>query len=173
MRYFTGTHQIFNTDRCVRERCRVTRDDYNDRVYFLKTEFLCHQQQNTRTYFNMVTAEKYIDGNLVRSFTWVQEVDDDELMEWLKVPTILEEKRKQREQKASTRKPRYTPEEIKERKRQRAREYYLKHREELNERRKEYYYEHKDEKKAYSEQYYQEHKEGWYDKYIKNKPKNN
>ena len=172
MRFLTGTHQIYNTDRCIKERRRVTRDDYNDRIYFLKTEYLCHQVHNTRTYFNIVTAEKYIDDKQVCSFTWVQTVDEDELIEWLKTPTLLEEKRQQKEKKTPTRKPKYTPEELRERKRQRQKEYYLKHREELNDRRKQYYYDHKDEKKAYREKYYQEHKDGWYEKYIK-KNKNN
>lgn len=182
MRFLTGTHQIYNTDRCVKERRRVTRDDYNDRIYFLKTEYLCHQVHNTRTYFNMVTAEKYIDDKQVCSFTWVQTVDEDELIEWMNIPTLLEEKKKQKESSKDennkkestprpTRKPKLTPEELRERRKQRSREYYLKHRDELNDRRKQYYQDHKEEKKAYREQYYQEHKDEWYEKYIKKNKK--
>lgn len=168
MRFLTGTHEIYNTDRCIKERRRVTRDDFPPRVYFLKTEYLCHQKQNTRTYFNIVTAEKYIDDKQVCSFTWVQTVDEDELLEWLKTPTLLEEKKLQQDpQKKRTRQSKLTPEELRERKKQRSKEYYLKHKEELNEKRKEYYQEHKQEKKEYRKEYYQQHKDEWYEKYIK------
>ena len=167
MRFLTGTHEIYNTDRCIRERRRVTRDDFPPRVYFLKTEYLCHQKQNTRTYFNIVTAEKYIDDVQVCSFTWVQTVDEDELLEWLKTPTLLEEKKLQQNPQKRTRQSKLTPEELRERKKQRSKEYYLKHKEELNEKRKEYYQEHKQEKKEYRKEYYQQHKDEWYEKYIK------
>ena len=129
MKQAIGNH-IYNTDRCIvhRHSLKVTEDVLTPRVKFRKEEVLCHQKQDSKGYFNWVKAYKYIDGVQVAFFQWIQEVDDDEIKDFLqreltvREPTEADSKR--------------------ERKKLFHRKYYLEHKEELIEKRKQYYRQH-------------------------------
>ena len=160
MKLTVGPH-IFNTDNCVRHRgcTRVTVDQVTPRVYVRKEETLCHQKQNNQVFFNWVTATKYIDDNPVKTYSWIQDLEPDELEEFLK----MEQDKKKKE---------LDPEEqerIRQLKNQKSREYYHKHREEMLQRVKDYQSKNRLQQNAYSRQYYQEHKDTWNDKYVKPK----
>lgn len=170
-------NKIFNTDSCQKHRrhTRITREELTPRVFFIKTELLCTQKHDTSCYFNWVTVDKYIDDIKVKSYSWIQDVDPDELKEFLSID--LKPPRDNRLHKSyyksvydSHLKP--SPEELHERKKKQSRDYYHTHKEELLKKKKEHYITHKDEHLQKSKQYYQEHKDTWkikynYKKYIK------
>lgn len=163
-------NKIYNTDQCVKHRdcIKVTDEALTPRVTFRKVEVLCHQRHNTECFFNWVTVYKFIDGNQVTSYTWIQDVDEEELREF---DRLKEELASRPKPKRTRRKPEptITPDERHELKKQRNREYYYKHREEQLARKKEYYWQNKQQQNDYSKQYYQEHKDTWNDKYRKTK----
>lgn len=130
MKFNTGT-RIFNTDRCTvhKNTVKVTEDILNPRVTLHKEEVLCSQKQDSKGYFNWVKVVKYIDGIPVKNYSWIQDVDEEELKEFI-------------ERELHPRDP--TPEDSKaERRRLLHRKYYLEHKEKLLEQRKQYYKEHK------------------------------
>lgn len=165
-------NHIFNTDNCVKHRdcIKVTIEQVTPRVYVKKEELLCHQRQNTELYFNWVTVTKYIDGNPVSTYSWIQDVDEDELQAFQKIKETCPTYRRTRPDN----KPRLTPEERLEHKRQSGREYYYKNRERLLQYKKDYAKRQKEDtntapdptpeeldelKKQKNREYYQKHKE--------------
>lgn len=179
-------NHIFNTDNCVKHRdcIKVTIEQVTPRVYVKKEELLCHQRQNTELYFNWVTVTKYIDGNPVSTYSWIQDVDEDELQAFRKIKETCPTYRRTRPDN----KPRLTPEERLEHKRQSGREYYYKNRERLLQYKKDYAKRQKEDsaptpeelkelKKQKDREYYQKHKEELLERrreyYQKNKTHSN
>ncbi len=117
---------VYNTDNCTvhRHSLKVTEDRPHPRVLYRKEEVLCNQRQNASHYFNWVKVYKYIDGNPVKSYEWLQTVDPDELQEFLTIEQSI---------------PETPPTEEEEKRRYYKRKYYLEHRQELIDKRKEYY----------------------------------
>ena len=56
---------------------RITEEQLSQRVLLKKTEQVCHKK-NAHTLYNMVLVEKYIDNQLVNSYSWDQSLDEDE-----------------------------------------------------------------------------------------------
>lgn len=163
MKLSVGAH-VFNTNQCVRHRdcIKVTVDRLSPRVYCKREEVLCHQRHNAEVFFNWVTVSKYIDDTLVLSYSWLQEVDEEDLQSFREI--------KESAPPPPPRKPELTPEEKElkhELKKKKNREYYYAHREEQLAKKKEYYRQNKQQQNDYSKQYYQEHKDTWNDKYVK------
>lgn len=137
---------------------RTTREELNPRVYLLKKELPYHVRFNKNFWFSQVTVEKYIDDNLVKTYSWLQSVTPEEKEEFLKInnppipkeepePTPAEKDRKEymkkyyKENKEKL-KARYSSPEYKEKKRK----YREEHKEEYNARSRAYYYRHREEK---------------------------
>ena len=125
MKLSSGT-LVYNTDNCTvhRHSLKVTEDRPHPRVLYRKEEVLCNQRQNSTHYFNWVKVYKYIDGIQVKFYEWIQEVDQDEIQEFLNIEQSI---------------PTTPPTEEQERRKYYKRKYYLEHRQELLDRRKEYY----------------------------------
>lgn len=120
-------------------RVRQTKEPINDRAYLMRTEQLYHRN-HTSQYVIVVLIEKFIDGKKVNAWSWSQEADISEVLEFpsptRKQKELLreEERMKQMEYTSSL-----TPEQIKQmreeekkaRKRLTAKLYYQKHRERI------------------------------------------
>ena len=151
---------------------RTTREEINPRVHLIKTEQIYHKY-HTSSYANVIKVDKYIDNNLVNSYSWIQPITLNEIKEFKPHrKTIISEEKKAQNRKYYQRKkaglvtprPRLTEEEKQKRyeeKKQKAREnykiYYQKNKDKINARKKEYYQQHKEKMNSYSKQYYQDH----------------
>lgn len=136
---------------------RTTREELNPRVYLLKKELPYHVRFNKNFWFSQVTVEKYIDDNLVKTYSWLQSVTPEEKEEFLKINntpmkeepelTPAEKNRKDYykkyyEEHKEELKARYSSPEYKEKKKK----YREEHKEEYNARSRAYYYRHREEK---------------------------
>lgn len=76
---------VFNTNTCIKHKdsTKTTTDQINQRVYVVKEEVLYHQKHNHNNFFNFVTVTKFIDDKPVSSYSWIQEVDNEELKSFL------------------------------------------------------------------------------------------
>ena len=145
MKLSIGT-RIYNTNQCIKHKdaLKVTIDQPTPRVTFRKEELLCHQRHDTTSYFNWVTVYKYIDDSCVFTYSWIQDIEDDELKEFLE----LEELARQRKNLPPPPKDE-TPQ---ERKKRLCREYYYQNKEKLKSKKHEWYQNHKEEiKKQYQD----------------------
>lgn len=168
----------------VSGRVRVTEESPHPRVKLIKEERL-HHKKNTSLYLVYVLVTKYIDGNQVNQWSWMEELPREEVSSF------------PGPQKPSTyRSYLDMPEEYQERKRAYAREqrrkYREAHRDEINRRNKEYMRrrregevtprtplteeERKEKNREKARRYYQQHKEELQQKkrenYYKNKERN-
>lgn len=134
---------------------RTTREDLNPRVYLIRKELPYHLKYNKDFWFTQVIVEKYIDENLVKTYSWLQSVTPEEKEEFLKINnpprkkelTPAESKRKEYlknyyEEHKEKYRTRYSSPEYQEKKKK----YREEHKEEYNERAKQYYYRHREEK---------------------------
>lgn len=126
---------------------RTTEEHPSPRVLLKKTEQVCHMK-NAHSVFNLILVEKYIDDQLVNSYSWTQSIDEDEYNEFL---IQAEENKKNYKPKRIKR----TPDEKAEKRKQYYKEYYILHKAS----RKEYYKENDDKLKEYRKQYYKENRE--------------
>lgn len=134
----------------IKHMFRITEEQLSERVLLKKTEQVC-RKKNAHTLYNMVLVEKYIDNQLVNSYSWNQSLDEDEYNEFL---ILAEENKKNYKPKRQRRPPGYDREKSDDRKEYR-RQYYLLHKEEI----KKYNEKRKDELKEYKKQYYKENRE--------------
>lgn len=130
---------------------RTTTEQLTPRVTLVKTELPYHPRYKKDFWFSHVTVQKYIDNNLVKTYSWLQSITQEEKEEFLKInnkkksPTTLSKKR-----------------------REYMKEYYQQHKDkckeycntpEYKEKKKKYREEHKEEYRENSRQYYQLHRE--------------
>lgn len=153
-------------------RVKTSTEVLTPRVTLKKTEQLYHRKHSS-SYITVVLVEKYIDDTPVNSWSWIQEADIDDVLEFPSQKSTQHKKRYQdrkeyykeyyqshRDPNAPTRKSYkdLTPEEKKALNREKARRYYQLHREEIIEKHKLYNLEHKDKKKQTNKNYYNNHK---------------
>lgn len=152
-------------------RMEVTDPTGNPRITIRKTTTLCHKPRG-HTYCLAVKLEKVIDGETARSYGWIEELTKTETEEFIH----LVKENKKGSPYSFVKKgpyPHLTPEEIRERKRIRALEYYHKNKEKIREKKRENHREaekrryekmtpeQKEEMLQKKRKYYQEHKEKW------------
>jgi len=156
-------------------RQRMSIDTLNERVYLKKTEQLYHKKYSS-SYVTVVLVEKFIDDKLTSSWSWIQPLTDEELLDFPLPPSVHKEynKKRYRDRKeyykqyyqqhkdpnTPTRKKwsELTPEEIKERKREQSKLYYQLHRDEVLEKKRQYNQTHKDIISKANKKYYNNHK---------------
>ena len=135
---------ICNTDTCAkcRKYMRTTREQPHPRVTLVKKELPCYPRYNPDFWFNYVTVEKYIDDVLVKTYHWIQSINDTEREEFTGTPSPPREKPDRKEYMhqyyIQHKDKRKESEERREELREKARQWYLKHREEKIQKVKEY-----------------------------------
>lgn len=148
---------------------RTTTEQLTPRVTLIRKELPYHLKYNKDFWFTQVIVEKYIDGNLVKTYSWLQSVTPEEKEEFLKInnpprkkpePTPAEKKRKEYlknyyEEHKEKYRTRYSSPEYMEKKKK----YREEHKEEYNERAKQYYYRHREEKLKKIKEYQNKMKE--------------
>lgn len=145
---------------------RVTEEQLNPRVKLIKTELPCHPKNHPDLWFNHVTVQKFIDDNLVKTYSWVQSINQEEKNEFLALYTPKKETKQPKEIQQTTKdrkeymKAYYLAnrEKLKEKYKEKCRKYYLEHREECKEKRRIYYLEHREERLIKMKQYYKKKK---------------
>ena len=146
-------------------KVRESKETLSDRVYLTRTEQLYHRR-NSSSWLKVILIRKYIDDNEVNAWSWIEEVDREELGTWVKKyysPEKYQQKKelsqedldKQREEKKKMNNTYYQlhREEILERKR----EYNRTHRQQNNEQARRYYQSHKEQIKEYNRRYREKH----------------
>ena len=149
---------LCNTETATRMRkhTRITRDELTPRVTLIKKELPCHPRFKPDFWFNWVTVEKYIDDILVKTYSWLQTITQEEKEQFLTIdykesntPTDTTPQRDRKEymkayyhQHKDKYKKYYASPEYLEKNRQYKRE----HREELNAKARQWYKEHREEK---------------------------
>lgn len=155
----------------------------NPRIILRKTKQLYHRR-GTSYYAWLVLLEKVIDSTPTRAYSWIEEIDKEEVDPILK--QLKEEERKKKEllKPKPTPKPKkklyyrppkvkikiikpkptpLTPEEKKLRQKEARKRFNERHRDKINAWHKQYYEKHKEEikqkKRSYCKEYYQAHKE--------------
>ncbi len=149
----------------VEGKVRESKETLSDRVYLTRTEQLYHKR-NTSWWVKVILIKKYIDDKEVNAWSWIEEVDKDELGSWVKkyyTPEKYQQKKelsqedldKQKEEKKKMNSTYYQlhKEEILARKR----EYNRTHREQNNEQSRRYYQAHKEQVKEYNRRYREKH----------------
>lgn len=133
-------------------RVRQTKEPINDRTYLMRTEQLYHRN-HTSQYVIVVLVEKYIDERKVNAWSWTQEADISEVLEFpsptRKQKELLKEEERMKMMESISN---LTPEQIKQmkeeerkaRKRLIAKLYYQKHKERIIKKSKEWSKTHRD-----------------------------
>lgn len=148
-------------------RVRQTKEPINDRAYLMRTEQLYHRN-HTSQYVIVVLVEKYIDERKVNAWSWTQEADISEVLEFpsptRKQKELLKEDERMKLMESLSN---LTPEQIKQmreeekkaRKRLTAKLYYQKHKEKVLERSKAWARNNKDKVHASHKRYNQKLRE--------------
>lgn len=87
---------VFNTNTCIKHKdsIKTTTDQINQRVYVVKEEVLYHQKHNHNNFFNLVTVTKFIDDKPVSSYSWIQDVDKEELTSFLEQEELTKQNKR-------------------------------------------------------------------------------
>lgn len=141
--------RTYNTDTASKQRMRTTIESPFPRVDYKKTEILYQQSHKPYSYFTLVTIEKIIDNQTVKSYTWIQEVDKEELDEFLQLPPLS--RRTRHRDPIEPKEPQNRNEYF--------RNYYHSHKDKIKEYTLKYRQKNKDTLNQKAKDYYQEHKE--------------
>lgn len=136
----------------VEGKVRESKETLSDRVYLTRTEQLYHKR-NTSWWAKVILVRKYIDDKEVNAWSWVEDVDREELGTWVKkyyTPEKYQQKKELSQEDLDKQK---------EEKKKINSTYYQLHKEEILARKREYNRTHKEQNREQSRRYYQAHKE--------------
>ena len=130
-------------------KVRESRETLSDRVYLTRTEQLYHRR-NSSSWLKVILIRKYIDDKEVNAWSWIEEVEREELETWVKLKKNYHQKKEQSQENLDKQK---------EEKKKMNSTYYQLHREEILARKREYNRIHRQQNNEQAKRYYQTHKE--------------